>query len=206
MTGYEVMCFIAAGVFTLLAFVPQRWLWWKTIAWQYRNPRANEPSDTSLAIGAFGMLFMAALCFGLGWTLHSAAQDEREQAKASYKKSPRPTRPPDPAKARIYSPSEVREKAQAVANEARDENEVDLGAIIVEVSDGNLQSKIKGDRMTGVTETDYELTNRKGEHPVCLTVTTGLVNRLVSTATVRDGRCPSETSTPNPKENSNPPG
>ncbi|MET7916469.1 hypothetical protein ABZU45_11110 [Streptomyces avermitilis] len=49
MTGIVVFFFVAAALFTALGLADQRKMYWRFAARRYRNPEANEPSDSAYA-------------------------------------------------------------------------------------------------------------------------------------------------------------
>lgn len=200
MTGWAVLLFVLAGVFFLLGLIDQRKLWWKTTAWQYRDPVANEPSDSALGLGRLS-LFAVAVFSVIAAVLVLDAQrsvDEQETRRPTTPSIPSifsSTPTPDPDKAETYSRSEVREEAEAVAHLLVGEYPFNVGAIITTQSDGNLhheRQKGKEDK-DGWEYTEYELTNRKGDHPVCLRVRQPgpghAGSSKVDSAKVRNGRC-----------------
>ncbi|MFS2294144.1 MAG: hypothetical protein FWJ90_15870 [Actinomadura sp.] len=161
MTGLIVVFVGIAIVLFLLGCMDQRKLYWKTAAWQYRNPEANEPSDAALGLNRVG-LFAAAVgmlvCAGI---VHSADA------------------------ASTYSTSEVSSVAYSVASELNRGDQSGLASsystssevyeAVNEKGNGNVEIRsVGGDR--------YELTNRDGENPVCLTVKVDHDLNLGSTA------------------------
>ncbi|GAA2088437.1 hypothetical protein [Actinomadura alba] len=203
MTGWVVLLFILAGVFILLGLVDQRKFWWMTTAWQYRNPEANEPSDSSLALGRFSMFAMAVMSIIAAVLVMDAQRSMDEQKNrrpttgVSFPSFLSTTPTPDADKAKTYSRSEVRKKAEAVAAKLVGELVFNVRPIITTESDDNLRHKErKGkDKYTkdGWEYTEYELTNRKGKYPVCLTVREpGPLHDgrwRIDSAKVRNGRC-----------------
>ncbi|MEU6719672.1 hypothetical protein ABZ897_50155 [Nonomuraea sp. NPDC046802] len=169
MSGYAFLFFAGAGVLLVLGFVNQRKLWWSTTAWQYRNPKANEPSDASLDFGRVLSLlgaFLAVVCGLIAWSYD--ANQEQKAARRALPIIQTPT--PDPVKARTYSLAEVREKAEAVAAKVVGRHHDEVPAIIVAESDGNLRHKTLDRHWEGVwTIRGYDLTNREDEHPICMT-------------------------------------
>lgn len=82
---------IPAGLFVLLR---PRKLWWATQSWKYKNPDANEPSDTSYAMTSVSGLFIIGLSIFLAvmaWSSerdrkeHEAQQKQREEWDAAVK-------------------------------------------------------------------------------------------------------------------------
>ncbi|WP_019629307.1 hypothetical protein [Actinomadura atramentaria] len=141
--GLSVLCFV-------LGFMDQRKIYWKTAAWQYRNPEANEPSDTALGLSRVGYFVSGAILLVLAITM------------TGYEGS------------RDYSASKVSMVAHSAALRlGQDATSSGLGSsygatsrvyrVVTEEGDGNVKV-----RPMGLSK--YELTNRSGKNPVCLTV------------------------------------
>lgn len=64
---------VLAAVFTLLASIDQRKLWYVTRGWTYANPAANEPSEAYLAFIRGSLILMAAGSIFMGVCVMSAA-------------------------------------------------------------------------------------------------------------------------------------
>ncbi|MEU5990531.1 hypothetical protein ABZ806_16305 [Spirillospora sp. NPDC047418] len=149
MTALIVLMFVLAGVCLLLACMDQRKLYWKTGAWQYRNPEAHEPSDSAFAVQRGSMVVGAVALVIMGFVLKSADGS------------------------RDYSTAQVRSVASAAASEL-DQAGPGLGSshraasalykAVDEEGNGNVEIQSAGGGK-------YELTNRKGQNPVCLTIT-----------------------------------
>lgn len=61
-----------------------RGIWWATESWKFRNPEANEPSDTSYALSRVGGVVVIIVALALGTSIiaqdHTKTQaDKREQ-------------------------------------------------------------------------------------------------------------------------------
>ncbi len=149
MTALIALMFALAAGCLILACMDQRKLYWKTGAWQYRNPGANEPSDTAFALRRASLVIGAVALAIMGFVL-KAADGSRD-----------------------YSTAQVRSVASAAAMEL-DQAGSGLGSsyrtssklykVLNEVGNGNVEIQSAGSGK-------YELTNRKGENPVCLTIT-----------------------------------
>lgn len=146
MIGLAVFLFICAGVCAILGSVDQRKLYWGLQSWAYRRPEANEPSDASYAVQRFAYWFGAIAFTIMGFVLISAHQSsiaDASDVEMAARHAATAIRDPDDWWLSFPTASDV---AQAARESHRD----------IEVTDrGN-------DR--------YELTNSRGEHPVCLTV------------------------------------
>ncbi|OLT11428.1 hypothetical protein BJF79_24170 [Actinomadura sp. CNU-125] len=130
----------------------QRTVYWKFAAWRYRNPEANEPSDTALAMNRFAMFFIAAVFAVIGGMVIAS----------------------DGTRTYGSSAAEVRAVADAAAESLRRDATPGLGPTLTEsavidavAAEGDGEVRVEnvpgdGDR--------YELTNGAGENPVCLTV------------------------------------
>lgn len=150
MAALIVMCFVLAAVFFVLGCMDQRKLYWKLTAWQYRRPEANEPSDAAHALNRFGLFCGAVMMLVLAAILNAADTT------------------------RTYSTAQVRSVASAAASELDRGTQSGIGSSIDTSSDvhdavnehggGNVEIRSAGGG-------EYELTNRDGENPVCLTVT-----------------------------------
>ena len=150
MTALIVLMFVLAGGCLLLACMDQRKLYWKTGAWQYRNPEAHEPSDTAFALNRGALVVGAVVLVVMGFVFRTADSS------------------------RDYSTAQVRSVASAAASE-RDQGTgpglgssyrtgSDLYKAVDEEGNGNVEIRSAGGGK-------YELTNRKGKNPVCLTIT-----------------------------------
>lgn len=85
---------IVVGVLVggVMAAAP-RGIWWATQSWKFRNPEANEPSDTSYGMTRLGgvLVIMLALFLGAS-TIHShfqrqnrrEAQEQQRAAEAAF--------------------------------------------------------------------------------------------------------------------------
>lgn len=71
-TALVVFCWVMAAIMAILTAVNPSRLWWKTSAWRYSNPEANEPSDAAYSFGRVAMGFGALLMAGVGCWLGSA--------------------------------------------------------------------------------------------------------------------------------------
>lgn len=149
MTALIALVFVLAAACLIFACVDQRKLYWKTGAWQYRNPEAHEPSDSAFAVQR-GLLVVGAVALVILGFVLKAADTSRE-----------------------YSTAQVRSVASAAAMEldkagpglgSSSGAASDLYKVVNEEGNGNVQIQSAGSGK-------YELTNRKGENPVCLTIT-----------------------------------
>ncbi|MBO2456879.1 hypothetical protein [Actinomadura violacea] len=176
MTALIVFVVIAAVVMFVLGCMDQRKVYLRTRGWQYRNPEALEPSDAALTMSRVGYFFGTVVLLVLALVLKSADRSMD------------------------YSTSQVHSVAYAAARSVESGRSSGLGSAIDASSsvysavndEGNGKVKIRdagGDK--------YELTNRKGRNPVCLTVTVdnalGLGNgepwSHTVTTSVTDGPC-----------------
>ncbi|TDD33252.1 hypothetical protein E1287_20130 [Actinomadura sp. KC06] len=149
MTVLIVFMLLMAVVMFVLGCVDQRKLYWKADAWQYRNPGANEPSDAALGVRR-ASFFIGAAVLLVGAGILKAADDST-----------------------VYSTSQVHSVAQAAASKLDKDSTSGIGSSFSATSDvydavneeggGNVKIRSAGDDR-------YELTNRKGDNPVCLTV------------------------------------
>ncbi|TDC60809.1 hypothetical protein E1200_29835 [Actinomadura sp. GC306] len=150
MTALIVMCFLLAAVFFALGCMDQRKLYWKLTSWQYRRPEANEPSDAAYALNRFGMFLGAVMMLVLAAVVNAADASS------------------------TYSTAQVRSVASSAASELDQGTQSGIGSSYRASSDvydavnehggGNVKIRSVGGG-------EYELTNRDGENPVCLTVT-----------------------------------
>lgn len=85
---------IVVGVLVGGAMVtsPQR-IWWLTESWKFKNPEANEPSDTAYGMTRAGGVFVILLALFVGWSvIHSEferknrreAEQQRKAAEAAF--------------------------------------------------------------------------------------------------------------------------
>lgn len=98
----------------------------------------------------------------------------------------------DPAKASTYSRSEVRKVADALASSVPGKYNFQVPDIVTQESDGNVLADPKGMySKDAYSYSEYELTNREGEHPSCVTIREGSNPGLrdIESAEVRSGRC-----------------
>ncbi|TDB92238.1 hypothetical protein [Actinomadura sp. 7K534] len=150
MTALIVMCFVLAAVFFVLGCMDQRKLYWKTAAWQYRRPEANEPSEAAHVFNRIGLFLGAAMMLVLAAVLNAADASS------------------------TYSTAQVRSVASSAASDLNQGTQSGIGSSFRASSDlydavnehggGNVKIRSAGSG-------EYELTNRDGENPVCLTVT-----------------------------------
>ncbi|MGP4026495.1 hypothetical protein [Actinomadura sp. 3N407] len=152
-----IVLFIAFGALLLvLGCMNQRTLYWKLTAWQYRNPEANEPSDAALALNRFGLIVSAVMMFAGAGIVNGAAGNPSG-----------------------YSTSQVRSVASAAASKVESGTDSGIGSSVRASSDVYDTVNEEGDGNVKIRSAgggEYELTNREGENPVCLTVTVD--NRL----------------------------
>ncbi|MFF3457918.1 hypothetical protein ACFYXH_27060 [Streptomyces sp. NPDC002730] len=83
MTGVVVFFFLAAALFVALGLADQRKLYWKLSSWRYRNPEANEPSDTAYAIGRVVVFAAAGIMVFQGCSAMNFA-DETSWSKSEF--------------------------------------------------------------------------------------------------------------------------
>ncbi|MGW2309194.1 hypothetical protein [Actinomadura luteofluorescens] len=150
MTGLIVFVLLVAVAMFVLGCMDQRTVYWKTRAWQYRNPEANEPSDAALATGRAGAFAGAVALLVTAGVLLGVEN------------------------ARTYSTAQVSSVAHAAASRLDEGPSSGIGSSFGTMSDiydavndeggGNVHIRSAGGDK-------YELTNRKGKNPVCLTVT-----------------------------------
>ncbi|MEU8803374.1 hypothetical protein [Spirillospora sp. NPDC048819] len=151
MTALIVLLLALGAVMFVLGCLNQRKLYWKLAAWQYRNPEANEPSDAALGLNRFGLITSGVLLLAGAGMVNAA--DNQPQG---------------------YSTSQVRAVASAAASKVDSGSGSGIGSssgassdvyeAVNDEGDGNVEIRSAG----GGT---YELTNRYGKNPVCLTVT-----------------------------------
>ncbi|TDC55228.1 hypothetical protein E1281_13760 [Actinomadura sp. KC345] len=149
MTALIVLFLVLAAATFVLGCLDQRMLYWKTHAWQYKNPEANEPSDAALTLNRFG-LFAGAVTLAVTTVVLM-----------------------DVDRSTTYSTSQVRSVAQAAASKVDQGAQSGIGSsfgasssvydAVNEEGGGNVEIRSAGSGK-------YELTNRDGENPVCLTV------------------------------------
>ncbi|TMQ94735.1 hypothetical protein ETD83_23550 [Actinomadura soli] len=176
MTALIVFMLVMAAVMFVFGCVDQRRLYWKADAWQYRNPGANEPSDAALGV--------RRASFFIGAVVLLAGAGILKAADASA----------------VYSTADVHSVAQAAASKLDRDSTSGIGSsfsatsgiydAVNEEGNGNVEIRSAGGDK-------YELTNRKGRNPVCLTVS--VENDLdlggdepwshSVTTSVDDGRC-----------------
>ncbi|MFG2087459.1 MULTISPECIES: hypothetical protein [unclassified Spirillospora] len=128
----------------------QQKVWWKTTAWRYRNPEANEPSDTALGMQRVAFFVIAIMFLGIAGIVKAADN------------------------ANDYSTARVRVVAQTLETRLDQGTIADLRSSFGSTSDLNEVVQAEGDgkvKIRAVGDDQYELTNRKGENPVCLTLT-----------------------------------
>lgn len=143
------LTFVMAGFLLILGFVNPRRMWWRTAAWQYRNPQANEPSEQSYQAARVTYFVFAVLLALTGFVFIGIGSDLK------------------------YDQAEVRSVVDEAASELSSTEPEGLGlysydveAALAEAGDANrIQVKSAGDDR-------YEVTNEDGRYPVCLTVRT----------------------------------
>ncbi|MES9537873.1 MULTISPECIES: hypothetical protein [unclassified Actinomadura] len=150
MTALIVFVLLTAVVLFVLGCMDQRTLYWKNRAWQYRNPEAVEPSGAAFAAARAGSFAGAVALLITAGVLYGADN------------------------ARTYSTAQVDSVASAAASRLDEGPSSGLGSSVGTTSDvydavndaghGNVHIRSAGGDK-------YELTNRKGKNPVCLTVT-----------------------------------
>ncbi|WP_405890597.1 hypothetical protein OG427_23815 [Streptomyces sp. NBC_00133] len=86
MTGVVIFFFVAAALFVALGLADQRKLYWKLSSWRYRNPEANEPSDTAYTIGRVVVFAAAGIMLFQGCSAMSFA-DETSWSKSEFKEA-----------------------------------------------------------------------------------------------------------------------
>ena len=175
MTFLIVFMLAMAAIFVVLGFMDQRAIHRKTVAWQYRNPEAHEPSDATLAVGRVSLFLGAGVLVVMAIMVNSA------RAEATYGRS------------------EVRSVASAAAAELQS-GPAERGSPISARPDVYAAVREAGGERVKIESSgpdSYEITNADGDHPVCLTVTTeSELNfgsdepwRRTVEATVSDGPC-----------------
>ena len=149
MTALIILFFVLAAAMFVLGCMDQRTLYWKISAWQYKNPEANEPSDAAFGLNRFGLFAGAATMVVMSVILMGVDNSN------------------------TYSTSQVMAVAQTAASELDQGGKSGIGSsfgtsskvydAVNEEGDGNVEIRSAGGSR-------YELTNRDGENPVCLTV------------------------------------
>lgn len=87
MVGLAVLCFVLAALAGVSAAKP-RAVWWALNSWRYRDPEANEPSDTLLALEALAAgAFAIALVGGGIWALVAESPEEAEARREADRDS-----------------------------------------------------------------------------------------------------------------------
>lgn len=172
-----VFMFALALVMFVLGCMDQRKLYWKMAAWRYRNPEANKPSDSALAVSRGSHIFGAVLLAIFAFVFIGLRDDQ------------------------AYTRSEVLSAVRSAASELEN-GKSEFAPMSSEVRQA-LDEAASPDALT-MTEADsdedgdrYEITNSDGDHPVCLTVDAEPHLRLdenepwstAVTATVAEGRC-----------------
>ncbi|MEU9365984.1 hypothetical protein AB0D71_14760 [Streptomyces avermitilis] len=99
MTGIVVFFFVAAALFAALGLADQRKLYWRFAARRYRNPEANEPSDSAYAWQRVLIFIAAAVMAFQGFKALDFADDSSwsagelgqavEQAASALEEEPR---------------------------------------------------------------------------------------------------------------------
>lgn len=150
MQAASVVCLVMAAVFFALGCMNQRKAYWFFAAWKYRKPEANEPSGAALGVnriaffvGSGALLVVAAVFNGI------------DDANAAY------------------STAEVRSVAESAKSELDQGSEIEIDVSFLPTYDLYEAVKTHGGTdvvLRSVGEGKYELTNRLGENPVCLTV------------------------------------
>ena len=150
MTAVLVFVVIMAVVMFVLGCMDQRSLYWKMSAWQFRDPQANEPSDAALGVRRASLFISAVVLLVTAGVIKSADSTQD------------------------YSTSQVSSVAYAAGFSLDRNTTSGIGSsfdasskvydAVNEEGNGKVQIKSSGGDK-------YELTNRKGENPVCLTVT-----------------------------------
>lgn len=150
MIALFVIALLVAAAFFGLAFMDQRKLYWKTRAWQYRNPEAMEPSDAALGLNRAALFVIAVLFLVIAGIFRAA--DTADD----------------------YSTGEVKIVADALADRMDRGSAADFRASFGSIADVREAVRAESDGKVKVRSAggeEYELTNRRSENPVCLTVT-----------------------------------
>ncbi|MBE1586969.1 hypothetical protein ACFPOI_00935 [Nonomuraea angiospora] len=95
MVTYSILLSI---VFFVGCLISPRWLWWNLSAWAYRDPEANEPSESAYATGRALLLVLAIVCLLVAVSQCSADKRAAERTDA------RPDMP-------VRTDDEIRKKA-----------------------------------------------------------------------------------------------
>ncbi|WUH97929.1 hypothetical protein OHR68_31135 [Spirillospora sp. NBC_00431] len=180
LTSVLVVLSLMAAVLGIAACRNQRKLWWRTQAWRYRDPRANEPSDAALAAGRViklvtaGILVAGAVLVN-GPIRDSTGYDRRDVWLVAMQ-----------AAARLEGRPLENVRETDLWNKAR---------TAVSAAAGD-RARFKESGVLSATGLKYEITNTRGEHPVCLTVfadrlpeSTAQKAKVAVTTSMTDGRC-----------------
>jgi hypothetical protein len=166
---------VLAAIFLVLGLMDPRTVHRKVVAWQYRDPEANEPSDAALVVGRvsyfLGAGVLVVMAMALGSVLAENTYDRSEVMSVA-----------SAAAAKLRSGPAERRTPVSVRS--------DVLAAVGEAGGDRIKIESSG-------PDTYEITNTDGDHPVCLRVTTesdldlGWAEPWSPTveATVSDGRC-----------------
>lgn len=169
-----------AAVLGIAACWNQRKLWWRTQAWRFRDPGANEPSDAALAAGRVVKLVTAGILVAGAFLVNGPIRD-----------------------ATVYDRRDVwlvavQAAARLEGRPLKNVREIDLwekARTAVSAAAGD-RAQFKETGVLSAAGLNYEITNTRGEHPVCLTVfadrlpeSTALNAKVAVTTAMKDGRC-----------------
>ena len=80
MSGLLVVSLIIGGVIGLWLLISPRSAYWTMTAWQYKNPEANEPSDTAYSLSRLsGGIMLVTIVVIVLWVTGATAQAKSDQ-------------------------------------------------------------------------------------------------------------------------------
>lgn len=170
-----IVLFVLAVPMFVLGMMNQRKLWWKIAAWRYKDPSTHEPSETFNTWNRFGYFFGGGVMVVMGFVFLSMIGSYTFDASG--------------VRSHADQAASVLEEEEPAFSFGPTESEIEWALEQVAPS-GALRLEERGDSEDG--DDRYEITNRNGEHPVCLTVGTegGLTDEdPETTATVDEGPC-----------------
>jgi len=80
MSGILIISLIIGGIVALWLLISPQSVYWKTEAWQYKDPDANEPSDTAYSLSRIsGGIMLVVIVVIVIWFASSSTQQKSEQ-------------------------------------------------------------------------------------------------------------------------------
>jgi hypothetical protein len=199
-----ILAGIGAGTLVWLGFRDQRVLWWRWQSRQYRNPEANEPSDSAYT-GQRVLLFLLAAFMAVGAVVLANSADTISlsdgEVRAAADEAASALSSGDPV---LMGPATGYDSFEPYVESAvRDAGSADGNGVPLELSRGEEAAVPPGPQRKGDEIVEHYTVSGDGGHAVCMTVTGTNIGEYPSpygpapepayeytlSATAKDGDC-----------------